>query len=61
VFPQPLPDLLTKYWLTEAGASIFVTRPDPELLSPWAGLGVMAGSTAALLASAFAVFRKRDV
>ncbi len=60
-FPEPLPDLLTKYWLTEAGASIFATRPDPELLSPWAGLGVMAGSTTALLASAFAVFRKRDV
>jgi len=61
VFPKPLPDLLTKYWLTEAGASIFATRPDPDLLSPWAGLGVMAGSTAALLASAFAVFCKRDV
>ena len=59
--PEPLPGLLTKYWLTEAGASIFVTRPDPKLLSPWAGLGVMAGSAAALLASAFAVFRKRDV
>jgi ABC-2 type transport system ATP-binding protein len=61
VFPKPLPDLLTKYWLTEAGASIFATRPDPNLLSPWAGLGVMAGSTAALLASAFVAFRERDV
>ena len=60
-FPDPLPGILTKYWLTEAGASIFVTRPDPELLSPWAGLGVMTGSTAAVLGSAFAVFRKRDV
>jgi len=60
-FPKPLPDLLTKYWLTEAGASIFATRADPGLLSPWAGLGVMTGSTAAVLGSAFAVFRKRDV
>jgi ABC-type multidrug transport system ATPase subunit len=60
-FPKPLPDLLTKYWLTEAGASIFATRPDPKVLSPWTGLGVMAGSTAAMLGSAFAVFRKRDV
>ena len=59
--PKPLPDLITKYWLTEAGASIFATRPDPKLLSPWAGLAVMAGSAAALLASAFAAFRKRDV
>jgi ABC-2 type transport system permease protein len=60
-FPKPLPDLLTKYWLTEAGASIFATRPDPKLLGPWAGLGVMAGSTAAVLGAALAVFRKRDV
>jgi ABC-2 type transport system ATP-binding protein len=60
-FPKPLPDLLTKYWLTEAGASIFATRPDPKLLSPWAGLGVMAGSTAAVLWSALAAFRRRDV
>jgi ABC-2 type transport system ATP-binding protein len=60
-FPGPLPGLLTKYWFTEAGASIFVTRPDPDFLSPWAGLGVMAGSTAAVLGSALAVFRKRDV
>jgi ABC-2 type transport system permease protein len=60
-FPKPLPDLITKFWLTEAGANIFATRPDPKLLSPWAGLAVMAGSAAALLASAFAAFRKRDV
>jgi ABC-2 type transport system permease protein len=60
-FPEPLPGLLTKCWFTEAGASIFVTRPDPDFLSPWAGLGVMAGSTAAVLGSALAVFRKRDV
>jgi hypothetical protein len=60
-FPEPLPDLLTKYWLTEAGASIFATRPDPKLLGPWAGLGVMAGSTAAVLGAALAAFRKRDV
>lgn len=59
--PEPLPGLLTRYWLTEAGASIFATRPDPKLLSPWAGLAVMAGSAAAVLVSAGAVFRKRDV
>ncbi|GAA4392446.1 ATP-binding cassette domain-containing protein [Tsukamurella soli] len=60
-FPEPLPALLTKYWLTEAGASIFVTRPDPEVLGPWAGLGVMTGSTAAVFGSALAAFRRRDV
>lgn len=40
---------------------IFATRPDPELLGPWAGLGVMTGSAGALPASASAGFRRRDV
>ena len=31
------------------------------VIAQWAGLGVMAGSTGALLAAAFTVFRKRDV
>jgi len=60
-FPKPLPDLLTKYWLTEADASIFATRPDPKLLSPLAGLGVIAASATVFLTAAFATFRNRDV
>lgn len=60
-FPKPLSDILVKYWPTEAGARVFATLPDPELLGPWAGLGVMAASTAAVLGAAIAVFRKRDV
>jgi ABC-2 type transport system ATP-binding protein len=60
-FPEPLPDLLTKYWLTEAGASVFMARPDPKYLGPWAGLGVTAASTAAVLFSALAAFHRRDV
>lgn len=60
-FPNPLPDLMGKYWPTEAGARVLTTRPDPSLLGPWTGLGVMAGSTAAVLAAAFVAFRRRDV
>jgi ABC-2 type transport system ATP-binding protein len=60
-FPKPLPDILTKYWLTEAGASIFATRPNPRVLRPWIGLGVMAASTVAVLGVALATFHRRDV
>lgn len=60
-FPKPLSDILLKYWPTEAGARIFATVPDPKLLGPWVGLGVMAASTAAVLGGAIAAFRKRDV
>jgi len=60
-FPKPLPVLLTKYWLTEAGASIFMTRRDPNFLSPRAGLGITAASTAAVLGAAFGTFNRRDV
>lgn len=60
-FPKPLPDFLAKYWLTEAGASVFTTRPDPKLLGPWTGLAVTAASTAAVLGAALAIFRRRDV
>ncbi len=60
-FPKPLSALFTKYWITEAGGSIFATRPDPELLRPWPGLGVMTASTAAIVGAALATFSRRDV
>jgi ABC-type transport system involved in multi-copper enzyme maturation permease subunit len=59
-FPKPLSDLLVKYWPTEAGARALTTRPDPKLLGPWAGLGVMAASTVAVLGAALAAFQRRD-
>lgn len=60
-FPEPLSGIATRYWPTEAGSRIFATRPDPDQLTPWTGFGLMAGSTAALLGAALAVFNRRDV
>lgn len=60
-FPSPISDILVKYWPTEAGARILATRPDPKLLGPWAGLGVMAASTAVVLGAALASFHQRDI
>lgn len=51
---------LQKYWPITAGLRIIATVPDRELLSPWAGLALLAAVTAALLATAFATFRRRD-
>ncbi|MEU0333449.1 ABC transporter permease [Streptomyces sp. NPDC006193] len=53
-------DWVSKYWPPIAGGQIVTGYRDPALLSPWAGLGVMAGCVAALMAVAFVVFHKRD-
>jgi hypothetical protein len=59
--PKPLSDLFAKYLPTGAAARISRPGPIPSSSGPWGGLGVMAGSTTAVLAAAFAAFRKRDV
>lgn len=61
LLPQPLPAHLLKYWPTEAGTRILTTHPDPDLLRPWTGLAVMAGTAGATLAAGLATFRRRDI
>lgn len=58
--PGRVDDWVSKYWPPIAGGQIITSHQDPALLSPWAGVGVMAGCVAALMAAAFVVFRKRD-
>ncbi|MEV0125119.1 ABC transporter permease [Streptomyces sp. NPDC050703] len=58
--PGALGDRVAKFWPPIAGGQIITAVRDPEALAPWAGLGVMAGCVAALLAVAFVVFRERD-
>jgi ABC-2 type transport system permease protein len=53
-------DRVSKYWPPMAGGQVVTGHRDPALLSPWPGLGVMAGCVAVLTAAAFIVFRKRD-
>lgn len=59
--PAGLADAFARYWPTEAGARVLTARPDPDLLGPWSGLGVMAGPTAAVLVAALVAFHERDV
>ncbi|WEV26333.1 ABC transporter permease [Streptomyces sp. 71268] len=58
--PGALGDGVAKFWPPLAGGRIITAVRDPDALAPWAGLGVMAGCVAALLAAAFVVFRGRD-
>ncbi|MEU6028874.1 ABC transporter permease [Streptomyces tauricus] len=58
--PGELGDWVSKYWPPIAGGQIITSYQDPDLLSPWAGVGVMVESVAVLMVAAFTVFRKRD-
>ncbi|MFE0417222.1 ABC transporter permease [Streptomyces tendae] len=58
--PGGLGDWVTTYWPPIAGGQIITSYQDPDLLTPWAGLGVMAGCVAVMMGAAHAVFRKRD-
>ncbi|GAB2918949.1 ABC transporter permease [Streptomyces mayteni] len=58
--PGGVGDWVSTYWPPIAGGQIITGYQDPALLSPWAGLGVMAGCVAALTAAACVVFRRRD-
>jgi hypothetical protein len=60
LLPESAGALVTTYWPISAGLQVTTTLQDPERLAPWAGLGVLAGCTAVLLAAAFALFRWRD-
>lgn len=59
-FPTWLRELFT-YWPTLGASAIFKTVPDPEFPHPWLNLAGMGAGVAAVLAVAFAVFRRRDV
>lgn len=61
LLPAPLDRFTQRYWPISAGAQIMARGRDPLALPPWAGLGLLAGTVCVTLASAFLVFRYRDV
>jgi ABC-type transport system involved in multi-copper enzyme maturation permease subunit len=58
--PDQIGDPLLKFWPNAAGMAILSTRPVPETLTPWTGLGWMWLATIAVLAGAFLVFHAKD-
>ncbi|GAA3522549.1 ABC transporter permease [Aeromicrobium panaciterrae] len=61
LIPGSFGDWVTKLMPGNAGGAIAAPVPfNPELLGAWAGLGVFAAETAALLALAWYLLRRRD-
>lgn len=52
---------LFRFWPTLGAAEVLKTVPDPGFPHPWLNLGGLCLGVAAVLAVAFAVFRRRDV
>lgn len=62
MLPERLGELVQNFWPTAAGLRVmYRDAGDQTLLGAWDGLLVMVGFTVALLAVAFAVFRRRDI
>lgn len=60
LFPSWLQGLVD-FWPTLGGAAVFETVPNPDYPHPWLNLGGMWLGVMAVLAVAFALFRRRDV
>ncbi|MFD1535817.1 ABC transporter permease [Nonomuraea guangzhouensis] len=60
LLPKEAGEVLMTYWPISAGLQVATTVQNPDRLTPWVGLGLMAAFTALLLVMAFAVFRSRD-
>ncbi|OMQ14859.1 ABC transporter permease [Modestobacter sp. VKM Ac-2676] len=52
---------LVHYWPSQGAAAVMATVPVPDEPDPWLNLGGLFLGVAAVLATAFVVFRRRDV
>lgn len=58
--PGDIGRTIRKLLPSSAGGAIMGTRPSPDVLSPWVGLGVFALYTVVLLVAALVAFQRRD-
>jgi ABC-2 type transport system permease protein len=58
--PSSWQDHIDKYLPMNAGTAILSTRPESNMLGPWAGIGVFALYAVAALAVGWIVLRRRD-
>jgi hypothetical protein len=58
--PNSIQNAVEKYWPTQAGGQITAVVRGSDVLSPWAGLGVLAVFVAAVLAIALHLLNRRD-
>jgi ABC-2 type transport system permease protein len=58
--PETVAKAVGKFGPFGAGTQVMAVLPDPNLLTPWAGFGVLCLWVLAALAAALLVFRRRD-
>jgi ABC-2 type transport system permease protein len=61
VLPQSWSDALWPYLPGTAGTAIIYTARQPDLLAPWAGLGILCAWAAAAIALSAVMLMRRDV
>jgi len=59
--PRAMEHSIRKFLPGEAGEQVVMLVRNPEALSAWAGFGVLVGYTAAVMAAAAVLLRRRDV
>jgi ABC-2 type transport system permease protein len=60
LLPGSMATDVTKYLPSTAGQAVTTVQPDPTMLQPWTGFGVLCGYTAVLLAVAAVRMRRGD-
>jgi ABC-2 type transport system permease protein len=60
LLPEPWAERVTRYLPGPAGVAVTYAQPDPSSLGPWAGLAVLCGWIALVLALAAWRLRRRD-
>ena len=60
LLPQAWQDRIAGYLPMNAGDTIYTTRPEAHMLSPWTGLAVFTAYAALALAAGFTLITRRD-
>jgi ABC-2 type transport system permease protein len=60
LLPSSWQDTIGRYLPMNAGDAIYIVRPEPHMLTPWAGFGIFCLYTAATLAAGFVLIGRRD-
>ena len=60
LLPSSWQDSIGRYLPMDAGDAIYIVRPEPHMLTPWAGFGIFCLYTAATLAAGFVLIGRRD-
>jgi ABC-type transport system involved in multi-copper enzyme maturation permease subunit len=60
LLPSAWQDTIGRYLPMTAGDAIYTVRPEPHMLTPWAGFGIFCLYAATILAAGFVLIGRRD-